>query len=154
MSNDLYNENDIVNKVSNELSKKHENVYASIISLKDEIKDFDKKNNELQNKLFDIEISNLESKNTQILFKENLDMEKVKYLCTKLKDKVDRIAGVFSKEDDLYKYMIMSDFEDVKNISKEFNEVCSGKGIGNKIMAQGQVPANKEKIEEFFKKYE
>lgn len=147
-------EYDIVNRVSVELSAKHENVYSSILSLKNEIKDLDKKNNELQNQLFDIEVSNLENKNTQILFKENLDMEKVKILCTKLKDKVDRIAGVFSKEDDLYKYMIMSDFEDVKNISKEFNEVCSGKGGGNKIMAQGQVIAEKEKIEEFFKKYE
>lgn len=152
---DNYNfEYDIVNKVSKELSAKHENVYASILSLKDEIKTLDKKNNELQNQLFDIEVANLENKNTQILFKENLDMEKVKNLCTKLKDKVDRIAGVFSKEDDLYKYMIMSDFEDVKNISKEFNDVCSGKGGGNTIMAQGQVQANKEKIEEFFKKYE
>lgn len=147
-------EYDIVNRVSVELSAKHENVYSSILSLKDEIKDLDKKNTELQNQLFDIEVANLENKNTQILFKENLDMEKVKSLCTKLKDKVDRIAGVFSKEDDLYKYMIMSDFEDVKNISKEFNEVCSGKGGGNKIMAQGQVNAEKEKIEEFFKKYE
>lgn len=152
---DNYNfEYDIVNKVSVELSAKHENVYASILSLKDEIKVLDKKNNELQNQLFDIEVSNLENKNTQILFKENLDMDKVKSLCTKLKDKVDRIAGVFSKENDLYKYMIMSDFEDVKNISKEFNDVCSGKGGGNNIMAQGQVQADKEKIEEFFKKYE
>lgn len=152
---DNYNfEYDIVNKVSVELSAKHENVYSSILALKNEIKDLDKKNNELQNELFDIEVANLDTKNTQILFKDNLDMDKVKSLCTKLKDKVDRIAGVFSKEDDLYKYMIMSDFDDVKNISKEFNEVCSGRGGGNKIMAQGQVQANKEKIEEFFKKYE
>lgn len=147
-------EYDIVNKVSVELSSKHENVYSSILSLKDEIKSLDKKNNELQNQLFDIEISNLENKNTQILFKDNMDMDKVKSLCTKLKDKVDRIAGVFSKENDLYKYMIMSDFEDVKNISKEFNEVCSGKGGGNNLMAQGKVSANKEMIEEFFKKYD
>ena len=152
---DNYNfEYDIVNKISVELSAKHENVYSSILTLKDEIKNLDKKNNELQNKLFDIEISNLENKHTQIIFKENLDMDKIKSLCLKLKNKVDRIAGVFSKEDDLYKYMIMSDFDDVKKISKEFNEICSGKGGGNTTMAQGKVYSDKEKIEDFFKRYD
>ena len=114
MVNDFLSDNDIVNKVSNELSSKNENLYASILSLKDEINNFAQKNNELQNKLFDIENVNSESKNTQILFKENPEMEKVKSLCTQLKDKVDRISGVFSKENEIYKNMVMSDFEEVK----------------------------------------
>ncbi|MBP3597523.1 MAG: hypothetical protein J6J60_09075 [Clostridia bacterium] len=145
MINDFLSDNDIVNKVSNELSEKNENVYVSILSLKEEINNFAQKNNELQNKLFDIENVNLESKNTQILFKENPEMEKVKILCTQLKDKIDRISDVFSKENEIYKNKVMSDFEEVKNISKEFNKFISINEIENLKMIQNFNNSNEKK---------
>lgn len=137
-----------MSKLSVLLSSKHENIYDAVIELKEEIINLKIKNNKLQNQIFENEIQTIEEKEINIIFKEGLTSNETKNLCQLLKEKSKKIAAVFSKEDDTYKYMIMSENFNANEISKKFNETLNGRGGGKTNIVQGQVLATEEQIRE------
>lgn len=139
-------------KLSVLLSSKHEEIYNSVIELKEEIKNLKIRNNKLQNEIFESEITKIETKPINILFKEDLSSNDIKNLCQLLKEKSTKIAAVFSKENDIYKYMIMSENFNSNEISKTFNTMLNGKGGGKPEMVQGQVCATEDEIKKVFDK--
>lgn len=67
-----------------------------------------------------------------------------------LADKVE-IAAVFSGNDsDGYKYAVTSRTQDLRQIGKDLNAACNGRGGGKPEMIQGSVAATKAEIENFW----
>lgn len=144
------NEYEQMNKLSVLLSSKHEDIYNTVVDLKEEIKNMKIKNNNLQTKLFEKEVEELENKDVNIMFKEKLSSNDIQNLCRLLKEKSFKFAVVFSKENNnSYKYVLMSENYDVRQISKSLNEIFSGKGGGKENLCQGSIFGEEEKIKEY-----
>lgn len=142
------NEYEQMAKLSVLLSSKHEEIYNSVIELKEEIKKIKIKNSKLQNEMFKSEINKIEQNEINIIFKEDLSSNDIKNLCQLLKEKSKKIAAVFSKDNGTYKYMIMSEDFNATEISKKFNETLNGRGGGKPNMVQGQIFGTEEQIKE------
>ena len=142
------NEYGQMTKLSVLLSSKHEEIYDSVLELKEEIKNLKIKNSKLQNDMFKNEIKKIESNEINIIFKENLNSNDIKNLCQLLKEKSTKIAAVFSKDDETYKYVVMSENFNATVISKKLNETLNGRGGGKPNMVQGQVFGTEEQIKE------
>lgn len=142
------NEYEQMTKLSVLLSSKHEEIYDSVLELKEEIKNLKIKNSKLQNDMFKNEIKKIESNEINIIFKENLNSNDIKNLCQLLKEKSTKIAAVFSKDDETYKYVVMSENFNATVISKKLNETLNGRGGGKPNMVQGQVFGTEEQIKE------
>ena len=55
---------------------------------------------------------------------------------------------MFSKDDETYKYVVMSENFNATVISKKLNETLNGRGGGKPNMVQGQVFGTEEQIKE------
>lgn len=87
-----------------------------------------------------------------IMFDDSGSADDARILGDMLAGKV-KIAAAFSGSDESgYKYAIVSRTEDVRQIGKELNAACSGRGGGKPDMVQGSVAASKAEIENFFDK--
>ena len=145
--NDIYNQ---VNSTSTLLSCKHDEVYNKVEELQEKIKQLQHQNRCLEEKIFEAEVNSLEPKKVQLLFKEALDSNEMKNLCTKLKEKSLEISAVFAKNGDNYRFQIMSDKIDLRPIAKELTTIFHGRGGGKGEYIQGQITATKEEIEKYF----
>ena len=140
----------IVDDLGALLSLKPDEVYAGVVSLKQEIEDLKKEKNKLKNEIFENKIKNLEKQDNIILFEEKLEADDMKILCEKIKHKVNNIAAVFNKNNDIYKFIIMSDTVDLKEMANNFRQKLNAKGGGNSVLIQGQLNANEKDILAFF----
>ncbi|MBQ2847827.1 MAG: alanyl-tRNA editing protein [Clostridia bacterium] len=85
-----------------------------------------------------------------IAFDDGGEAEDARIFSDMLAEKVG-VAAVFSGNDENgYKYAITSRTTDVRNIGKELNAACSGRGGGKPDMVQGSVAAKREEIENFW----
>lgn len=142
----------IVDNIGSLLSLKHDEVYMGVQVLKEEVEILKKEKNKLKNEIFENEVKLLSQKDNIILFKENLSGDDIKLLCIKAKDKSNKISAVFSNNDGIYKFILMSDNTDLKEISNSFKNILNAKCGGNSVLVQGQVHSTKEQIIEFFEK--
>lgn len=145
-------EYDELSKLSVLLSSKHNEIYNSVVALKNEIKELKIKNSKLKNKIFENEAQQIEKQDINIIFKEDLDSNEIKSFCQLINEKSNKIAAVFSKDKQMYKYMIMSENYNTTEISKAFNENLNGRGGGKPNMVQGQVAGTEEQIRKIFEK--
>ncbi len=145
-------EYDELSKLSVLLSAKHNEIYNSVVALKNEIKELKIKNSKLKNKIFENEAQQIEKQDINIIFKEDLDLNEIKSFCQLINEKSNKIAAVFSKDKQMYKYMIMSENYNTTEISKAFNENLNGRGGGKPNMVQGQVAGTEEQIRKIFEK--
>ena len=139
----------IINKLTTILSSKDEQIVEYVGSLLEEIKDLKAKNSKIQFNNIKEKINNLDIKENQILFLENIDTNIMKNISELLYEKTNNISAIFLKENDKYKYLINSKNMDLMNFIKDFNNALDGKGGGSSFIVQGQVKAEKEKIENY-----
>lgn len=82
-----------------------------------------------------------------IVFEEGMDREAMRAFAVDLVEKKSaRVAGVFSKDEDKYGYVILSHTVDLKEYSKLLNESLQGKGGGTSDILQGNVQSCQEDI--------
>jgi len=82
-----------------------------------------------------------------IIFEEGLDREAMRAFAVDLVEKkAARVAGVFSKNDDKYGYVILSHTVDLKEYSKLLNESLHGQGGGTSDILQGNFQSCQEDI--------
>lgn len=141
-----------MSKLSVLLSSKHDEIYNSVLELKEEIQELKIKNSKLRNQIFEKEVEEIKIQDINIIFKENLESNEIKCLCQLVKEKSTKIAAIFSKENSTYKYMIMSENFNANEISKVFNETLEGRGGGKPNMVQGQVTGSENEIRKIFEK--
>lgn len=149
---DNYTENfKIVDDLGALLSLKPHEVYNGVVSLKHEIENLKKEKNKFKNEVFENKIKSLEKQDNIILFEENLDLNDMKNMCEKIKDKTNKIAAIFCNNNNVYKFIIMSDVIDLKELSNRFRNELNAKCGGNSVLVQGQVESSKENILKMFK---
>jgi len=82
-----------------------------------------------------------------IIFEEGLDREAMRAFAVDLVEKkAARVAGVFSKNEDKYGYVILSHTVDLKQYSKLLNESLHGQGGGTSDILQGNFQSCQEDI--------
>ena len=141
--NNLYKQ---IDETSTLLSSKHNEVKSNVLDLIDKNKELKQEITRLKYQLFDIEISNKEISENQFIIKENLEQSEMRILCSKLQEKANDIAGIFSKDNDIYRFQIISKKSDLKRLADELKNKYELKGGGNTNALQGQIKANPEQI--------
>lgn len=143
--NDIYTQ---IDGTSTLLSIKHNEVVETVKELLDKNKELKHENTKLKNQMFELEINDKDIKQNQFLIKENLEPNEMRMLCTKLQEKSLDIAGVFSKENNIYRFQIMSKKSDLNQVTNELRSMYNAKGGGNSNAIQGQINVKDEQIGE------
>ena len=136
-----------VNNISTKLSKKIEEVDLGVDNLLNEIDTLKKEKSELKNRLYELEINNLEVKDNLIVVNNDLTGNDLKSFCTKLLTKVNSIAGVVSQN----RFILMSNNVNLKEELDKIKQEVNIKGGGNNVMVQGQILGDESSIEKFVK---
>lgn len=134
--NEIYNQ---IDKISAMLSAKHSEIVNNVNELLDKNLSLKRQYSVLRNQMFDYEISGKSIEKNQFLIKDNLEPNEIKILCTKLQDKTLDITGVLSKDNNMYRFQIMSKESDLRPIANELTTKYNGKGGGNSNFIQGQL---------------
>ena len=144
--NMVYNQ---ISKISSVLSLKLDEVEEGVSNLIKEIEKLKKDKNNLTDILFENEINNMETKESIILIKNDLNMKDMKNYCLKLKKKTTKIAGIICNG----RFLIMSDNVNLKEKFEVLKENLDIKGGGNALLIQGQINEAPYKLIELLEKY-
>ncbi len=144
---DYTNKFDQINRISTLLSLKLDEVYEGVLNQTKEIESLKKEKSILKNEILNKELNEIKPEKNIILQKDNLEMNDMKTLCNKLKEKASNISGVVSNG----KFVFMSDTENLKEILEELKETYEIKGGGNATMIQGNIIGDPQKIIEKIK---
>jgi alanyl-tRNA synthetase len=86
-------------------------------------------------------------------FAPGLTPDGVRRLAVAIMARCGGVAAVFSGDDETgYKYCIGQENGDVRQLTKELNAACNGRGGGKPFFTQGSVQSTKAEIEAFFAK--
>ena len=86
-----------------------------------------------------------------ILFTEDMETDALRFMANSIKDKTTAISVLLSGDDtDGYRYVIVSNNEEVSEITKNANTALLGRGGGRDNMSTGTFKATREEIEEYF----
>lgn len=143
--NDIYKQIDATTTL---LSIQFDEVADSVKELVEKNKELKHQNMLLKEEMFELEIKSMQEKRNQFIIKENLNPNEIRLLCNKLQEKASNIAGVFSKEGNIYRFQIISKESDLKEISKELINKYDGKGGGNANSIQGQFNITEKQVKE------
>lgn len=144
--NMVYNQ---ISKISSVLSLKLDEVEEGVSNLIKEIEKLKKDKNNLTDILFENEINNMETKESIILIKNDLNMKDMKNYCLKLKKKTTKIAGIICNG----RFLIMSDNVNLKEKFEVLKENLDIKGGGNALLIQGQINESPYKLIELLERY-
>lgn len=149
---DYCEKEDSVRAIALSLSANENQVAAGVEKLKDEIYAQKGVIHKLSGELLDYKVDSVEQgAKKAVIFDENLEGNQVREMANKLLEKETVIAAVFAGNDEKgYRYVIGSRTKDVREIAKELNTVCNGRGGGKPEMAQGSVSGKRSAIEHFF----
>lgn len=106
----------------------------------------------LSDALIDCRVAELKTGAASIFHVETaMDETACRRLCNRLSVEVPgRVAIMFPVEEKTYRYFIASVNEDVRVITKAFNEAFSGRGGGSERMTQGSVTGNLADMKKLF----
>ncbi|BBF41835.1 alanyl-tRNA synthetase family protein [Lachnospiraceae bacterium KM106-2] len=148
---DYVNKNESLLTLSRKLSAKPELVVEAVDKLQQELKEKKEQMNTLYQQLFTSKAAAITDKKV-ILFEEGLNMKQIRDFVNLLMEKCEFAMVVSETAKDTYQFTAAANELDMKVISKQLNEVFSGKGGGNNKMIQGtlygEMSAIKEKVEE------
>lgn len=145
---DYTNKFEQVNKISTLLSLKLDEVYEGVLNQAKEIENLKKEKSILKNEILNKELNEIKPEKIIILQKDNLEMNDMKNLCNKLKEKASSISGVVSNG----KFILMSDKENLKELLEELKKNFDIKGGGNTNMIQGNIMSSPQEIIEMIEK--
>ncbi|MGN0448245.1 MAG: hypothetical protein ACI4GC_06840 [Acutalibacteraceae bacterium] len=96
----------------------------------------------------------LKAQNTQkqdkiIIFDEKLEGKLLQDFTIEVSKKADSFAACFCRKDGQYKYCIVSQSVDLRDIGKRLTSEFSGRGGGRPNIQQGSLSGNESKIKEF-----
>ncbi len=139
-----------VKEISNLLCAKPEEVSEAVGHLKQEQQELKAQVTELKRKLLKIQAEMIDvTPDIVKVFDDGLEGNEPRELMNMLMDRGAKICMVFAGTDDSgYRYVIGSQSEDVRPLSKKLNEAFDGRGGGKPQMVQGTVNGIRQAIEE------
>ena len=134
-------EYDILERLSEMLSSPFENIYDRVDDLKTEMEYLKIQNRYLKSDLFEVEIKDLNSKDVNVVVKEDVDSNTLKNMIEILDKKEANESVILSRIEDTeeIKYIIKSKTESARSICLALNETFNGKGGGNFKLTQGTI---------------
>lgn len=149
---DYCEKEDSVRAIALSLSTNENQVAEGVEKLKDEIYSQKGVIRKLSEELLDYKVEAVEQgAKKAVIFDENLEGNQVREMANKLLEKEIGIAAVFAGNDEKgYRYVIGSRCQDVREIAKELNKKCNGRGGGKPEMVQGSVSGKRCEIEVVF----
>lgn len=146
---DYTEKNKSVSEISALLKAKPEEITSAVERILRHQQESDFRFNALKKELFAEKSKNYSGKSCCV-FDEGGQADDARIFSDMLAEKVG-IAAVFSGNDtDGYKYAVTSRSEDVRQIGKNLNAACNGRGGGKPEMIQGSVAASKDEILKFW----
>ncbi len=118
-------------------------------------------NNELKKQIADLEkqkareiIDSLKNdgRGSFCVFTSGISRDVMREIANHAVTLTDGAAGVFGEQPDGFSYIIASQSLPLRQKAQELNKALGGKGGGSDTMIQGSVTADRQAIEEFFKK--
>ena len=138
-----------------------EDMAARSLAMKEEVTDLRKRLTGTVTKtvLDEIRKKGGDVKGPELIFTDALDPTGLRNLVNECTDVTDRIVCAFLDTGSNIRYIFavnekVSENAGLQGFANDFNKGCEGKGGGSKIMVQGTTTAAREKIEEFFAKYD
>ena len=94
-----------------------------------------------------------DSRESFCIFADGISNINLREIANKAVTMTDGMAGVFSKKDNGYSYIIASEKLPLRTLVKDINKALDGRGGGSDSMVQGTVLADREVIEKYFKEH-
>jgi alanyl-tRNA synthetase len=154
---DYIRQNEQTNVLSSLLSLKPDDLMAGVLRLQGEIAVLKAKNRQFHEQIIDFKLQSIDVRTGRTcLFEDDLAPDELRAFCLKLVDKLCdnkdcEVIGVFSgRDEDRYRYVLISKVKDMRTFSKKMNAILQGTGGGNQEMAQGSVAATHQQILDYF----
>jgi alanyl-tRNA synthetase len=140
-------------KVSGLLSAKAGETAAAVERLLAENGDLKYRYAALEDQLFTQQAEALAGQGNVVHFASGLTPDGVRRLAVAIMARCGGVAAVFSGDDETgYKYCIGQENGDVRQLTKDLNAACNGRGGGKPFFTQGSVQSTKAEIKAFFAK--
>ncbi len=147
---DYCEKNKSVYEISNLLKAKTDEITSAVERVMSQLQQARYKYSQLKKELFAFRANEI-SGDDCCVFDDGVEADDARVFSDMLAEKVG-IAAVFSGNDESgYKYAITSRSSDVRDIGKQLNSACNGRGGGKSDMVQGSVAASREEIEDFWR---
>lgn len=140
--------------ISNLLSVKQDETAEGVKKLLEDINALKMKLSDKNKQMADLIASSVEASDKNIcIFCNDFLPDQLRYLANNLKDKTPGCVVAFSGTDaEGYKYVVISEKNDVSDFVKKANASLLGRGGGRGNMASGSFGATREQIENYFDK--
>jgi len=142
-----------IDNISTMLSLKHDEVFTGVTELKETLENIKREKSKLNSELFDYKIAQLPTEENLVVVENNLTSNDMKNLCDKLKKRVEKVAGVFSKNINGYSFMLISDNTDLQALASILRESFNAKCGGKSGSISGQFEGNIDEMKLFIENY-
>lgn len=137
--------------VSRMLSSKHDELFAAVKRLSDDLADQKRASAEIRAELAKLRVSVFVPTDGNIVVIDPfLDTQDMRALANAGARLAKGVCAVFSPKDGGYNYIIASDNTDLRSMSKDINTALGGRGGGSPAMIQGSVSCTENMICEYF----
>lgn len=141
-------------KVSVLTSSKQIETSVFVEKLKEEKEKADYEIVGLQRELLSIKAASVESTDRVIIFDHKLQGKLLSDFALSITDKAESFVACFCSENGSYKYCIVSNKLDLRDMCKALNTAFSGRGGGRPQIVQGSLSGNETDIRDFLTSYQ
>lgn len=140
-------------KVSVLLSAKPQETSKAVERLQEENFRLKGKILDMEEEIFKAEAEKWEGSGSVLIFKKNMEADSVRKLTDAVMQTCCGCCAVFSDNGDgTYKYAMGEKDGNLREFTKEMNQVLNGRGGGKPFFVQGSVSASEEEIRKFFER--
>lgn len=140
-------------KVSVLLSAKPQETSKAVERLQEENFRLKGKILDMEEEIFKAEAEKWEGAGSVLIFKKNMEADSVRKLTDAVMQTCRGCCAVFSDNGDgTYKYAMGEKDGNLREFTKEMNQVLNGRGGGKPFFVQGSVSATEEEIRKFFER--
>lgn len=147
---DYRKKEELVRGVMHALSASEDKAAEAVWHLKEEMNALKLEKDALKKQIFDWQAAGaVRGEEPVFLFEEGLSGSEPRELMNRLLEKGAGTAGVFTKAENGFRYVIGSRKEDLRPLCRSLNAQFGGKGGGKPEMVQGSLAGSREEILEF-----
>ncbi len=133
------------------LSASPDKIIYQIERLKEELSEAKIRQSEIIGTLISYKIDEILNTDREVYLidEQTMPMEDVRRMCIEMIGRTNKICMIVRKEGEIYKYVIGSKSEDIRDISRKINAEFNGKGGGNSELCQGSIVTQIEELTKF-----
>lgn len=142
---------DTIRQLSAQLSAKSESLVDAVERLKQELNSTKQLLVQRTQILLENEARELKDKGDLCIYREDLNVDEMRKLCSALAEKQEKPCIVTGKDSKGLRYVLGSGKEDIRELCKKLNKQFSGKGGGTASLCQGTLQTEFEALRDYWK---